>query len=83
MKNEQLVLLGERAEAYIWEHLSEKLDRDTICRALSTNRTTLSRALILCTGRTLRRFVLDERIRLGKRLLLSGEQDIGVIAERC
>ena len=52
MKNEQLVLLGERAEAYIWEHLSEKLDRDTICRALSTNRTTLSRALILCTGMT-------------------------------
>lgn len=83
MKKDQLIALGERAEEYIRERLSEKLDRDTICRALSTNRTTLSSALILRTGRTLKRFILDERIRLGKKLLLSGEQSIDAIAEKC
>ena len=66
MKKDQLIALGERAEEYIRERLSEKLDRDTICRALSTNRTTLSSALILRTGRTLKRFILDERIRLAR-----------------
>ena len=52
MNKDPLMLLGASAEGYIKSHLSEKLDRDTICRALSTNRTTLSRALILRTGRT-------------------------------
>ncbi|MBQ8235998.1 MAG: helix-turn-helix transcriptional regulator [Clostridia bacterium] len=80
---DQLILLGARAESYIKDHLSQKLDRDTICRALSTNRTTLSRALLLRTGRTLRRFILDERINMSKALLLSGEQNMSIIAEKC
>ena len=83
MMKDQLILLGARAESYIKDHLSQKLDRDTICRALSTNRTTLSRALILRTGRTLRRFILDERISMSKTLLLSGEQNMHIIAEKC
>lgn len=80
---DKLELLGIQAEAYIKEHLSEKLDRDTICRALSTNRTTLSNALILRTGRTLKRFILDERIKMSKNLLLSGEENITTVAEKC
>lgn len=83
MKNDQLLLLGAEAEEYIKAHLSEKLDRDRICKALSTNRTTLSKALILRTGRTLKRFVLDERIKKSKELILSGEDNMGSIAEKC
>lgn len=83
MEKDQLILLGALAEGYIKAHLSEKLDRDTICRALSTNRTTLSRAIILRTGRTLRRYILDERIRKSKNLLLSGTQTMDRIAEAC
>ena len=83
MNKDPLMLLGASAEGYIKSHLSEKLDRDTICRALSTNRTTLSRALILRTGRTFKRYVLDERIKLSKKLLLSGERNVGAIAETC
>lgn len=82
-KKDQLMLLGARAEGYIKEHLSENLDRTVLCRALSTNRTTLSKALTLRTGRTLRRFILDERIRRGKCMLLEGESSVERIAERC
>jgi AraC-like DNA-binding protein len=77
------MLLGARAEGYVKEHLSENLDRATLCRALSTNRTTLSKALILRTGRTLRRFVLDERIRRSKNMLLAEELSVEEIAEKC
>lgn len=83
MEKDQLMLLGARAEGYVKEHLSENLDRATLCRALSTNRTTLARALILRTGRTLRRFVLDERIRRSKNMLLLGERSVEEIAEAC
>ncbi len=83
MEKNQLMFLGAHAERYIKEHLSEKLDRDTLCRVLSTNRTTLSKALILRTGRTLRRFILDERIRRSKSMLLAGELNVEKIAEEC
>ena len=83
MEKTQLMFLGARAERYIKEHLSEKLDRDTLCRALSTNRTTLSKALILRTERTLRRFILDERIRRSKSMLIAEESNVERIAEEC
>ena len=83
MEKEQLMLLGARAESYIKAHLREKIDRDALCRALSTNRTTLAKAIRLRTGMTLQRYILGVRIGKARCLLLSDEQNVEKIAGEC
>ena len=75
--------LGESAVCYIKAHLADELTRDALCRALSTNRTTLSRAVIAYTGKTVRQFIAEERVRAAEALLRKGKKPVAEIAQAC
>ncbi|MBQ9098111.1 MAG: helix-turn-helix transcriptional regulator [Clostridia bacterium] len=75
--------LVHSALQYIRDHLTQKLTVGELCRALSTNPSTLNfkmrRELSLSVGEC----VINERMRLARRLLTNTTFSVGEIAVRC
>lgn len=81
--------MGEHASAeneairYIRDNVGEELTLDGICKALHTNRTTLSQTVKTLTGMTPMRYVLEERLNQSRPDLLFTQIPIRDVAERC
>jgi len=68
---------------YIRDNVGEELTLDSICRALHTNRTTLTETVKTLTGMPPMRYVLEERLNQSRPDLLFTQISIRDIAERC
>lgn len=80
VSNDELV---SSATEYIATHVNEKILIEDVCRVVGTNPSTLNfrfrRAFDLSVGE----YILNERIRLAKRLLVGTTYSISEIADRC
>ncbi|MBQ6183520.1 MAG: helix-turn-helix transcriptional regulator [Clostridia bacterium] len=81
-KNEELSLC-ERAKIYIKQHLRENISRDSLCNALNTNRTTLSRDIKKYAGKTVTELINSIRLEKSRELLTGGKDRISDIANKC
>ena len=72
-----------QVRAYIEEHLSEDMDRDSLAALVHVHPDHLSHLFKKQTGTSIINYINDERIEEAKRLLYNGELSISEIADRC
>lgn len=73
----------KNAISYIHEHLSEPLTLTSVCEAISLNRCYLCDLFSKEVGMTFCEYVVKQRILLAKRLLLTTNLPMAMIAARC
>lgn len=73
----------KHAISYIHEHLSEPLTLASLCEAISLNRCYLCDLFSKEVGMTFSEYVLRQRVLLAKRLLLTTNLPMTMIAARC
>ncbi len=78
-KNEHI----KKAIAYIHEHLDNPLSLTKVCKAVSLNRCYLCDLFKKEVGMTFSEYVLNQRITLAKKLLMTTALPISGIAMRC
>lgn len=75
--------LVNSAAAFIGENLTEKLSIEQICRKIGTNPSTLNFKFRREFNLSIGQYIIDERIKKAKKLLVSTSYSIGEIAKRC
>ena len=73
----------KNAIAYIHEHLAEPMTLSTVCKAISINNCYLCDLFRKEVGMTFSEYVLNRRITLAKKLLLTTNLTISQISIRC
>lgn len=71
------------AVEYVSDHIKEKILIDDVCRAIGTNPSTLNFKFKRELNTSVGGFIVNERIREAKRLLVGTTYSISEIAERC
>lgn len=82
MIKEEHNILTEKVTSYIHEHIHENISVTDICRNVSISKNTLYRSFRNSLGVSVNEYIINERIKLAKRLLKESKEPISRICEQ-